>query len=45
MRLCSRHPKVHFGTIMEGSWGEGRGGPGVGGGEVGVLGRSSRLPD
>ena len=24
MRLCSGHPKVHFRTIVEGSW-EGRG--------------------
>ena len=37
MRLCSGHPKVHFGTIVEGSWG------GEGGG--GVLGRSPGLPD
>ena len=29
VRLCSGHPKVHFGTIVEGSWGGGRGG-GVG---------------
>ena len=27
VRLCPGHPKVHFGTILEGSWGEsGRGG-------------------
>ena len=25
MRLCSGHPKVHFGTIVEGSWGGGGG--------------------
>ena len=30
-RLCSGHPKVHFGTIAEGSW-EGGGGGGVHGG-------------
>ena len=23
MRLCLGHPKVHFGTIVEGSWREG----------------------
>ena len=31
MRLCSGHPKVHFGTIVEGSWGGGGGGGGGGG--------------
>ena len=36
VRLCSGHPKVHFGTIVVGSWGDGGGG-GVGGGE-GALG-------
>ena len=25
VRLCSGHPKVHFGTIVEGSWRVGRG--------------------
>ena len=25
MRLCLGHPKVHFGTIVEGSWGRGGG--------------------
>ena len=25
VRLCSGHPKVHFGTIVEGSWGGWRG--------------------
>ena len=39
VRLCSGHPKVHFGTIVEGSWGEGGG---LGGG---VHGRSPGLPD
>ena len=24
VRLCSGHPKVHFGTIVEGSWGDAR---------------------
>ena len=38
VRLCSRHPKVHFGTIVEGTYGRRRG---VGGG---VHGRSSGLP-
>ena len=37
VRLCSGHPKVHFGTIVEGSWGGGGGGGGV-------LGGSSGLP-
>ena len=32
-------PKVHFGTIVEGSWGGGGGGGG------GLHGRSSGLPD
>ena len=36
VRLCSGHPKVHFGTIVEGSWGRGGGG---------VHGRSTGLPD
>ena len=37
MRLCSEHPKVHFGTIVEGSLG-GWGGEGGGGGAaLGVL--------
>ena len=35
VRLCSGHPKVHFGTIVEGSWGGGRG----------VHGRSPGLHD
>ena len=26
VKLCSGHPKVHFGTIVEGSWGVGGGG-------------------
>ena len=34
MRMCSGHPKVHFGTIVEGSWGGG----GWGGCTVGPLG-------
>ena len=25
VKLCSGHPKVHFGTIVEGSWGGGGG--------------------
>ena len=32
VRLCSGHPKVRFGTIVEGSWEEWGGGGGVGGG-------------
>ena len=39
VRLCSGHPKVHFGTAVEVSWGGGGGG----GGEV--HSRSSELPD
>ena len=35
MRLCSGHPKIHFGTIVEGSW---KGGGGGGGGTVGPPG-------
>ena len=35
MRLCLGHPKVHFGTIVEGSWGGGGGG--VLGGSSGLL--------
>ena len=36
-RLCSRHPKVHFGTIVEGFWKgrEGAAGGGGGGGSTG----------
>ena len=41
VRLCSGHPKVHFGTIVEGSW-RGMGGGGGGGGG-GVHGGSSGL--
>ena len=40
VRLCSGDSKVHFGTIVEGSWGGGGGGGGV----RGVLGGSSGLP-
>ena len=29
VRLCSGHPKVHFGTIVEGSWGRVLGGSGL----------------
>ena len=40
MRLCSGHPKVHFGTIVEGSWGweVGDGGRGGHGGGRGLHG-------
>ena len=31
VRMCSGHPKVHFGTIVEGSKGGGGGGGGEGG--------------
>ena len=37
VRLCSGHPKVHFGTIVEGSWGTGGGGGGGGGGARWLL--------
>ena len=36
VRSSSGHPEVHFGTIVEGSWGEGGGG---------MHGRSPGLPD
>ena len=41
--MWSGHPKVHFGTIVEGSWVEA--GVGGGGGGGGGHGGSSGLPD
>ena len=41
MRLCSEHPKVHFGTIVEGSLVGERGGEG-GGGPLGSLTKTKR---